>query len=101
MCPQKIKRIKYNLFQNSQEKYVPKKEEIKAQPFGGQAVSVDTTKSVGLGIKEVAPPKVEEGKDKTKVNIRLHTGKMINFEVNSSAPVSVIYDYIAKYYSKI
>ncbi len=68
------------------------------QAFTGQATKFEQAKSVALEIKEEAPhPKVDAGKETTKINIRLHTGKTINVELNTDATVSVLYDYVAKY----
>jgi len=93
----KIKRIFWDgLYKNRSEEYAPKKEEPKIIPFAGSATKMGDAKSVGLGMKELPPPKVDPKKELTKVNIRLHNGKTINLEVNVDMKVQEIYDYVGK-----
>ena len=47
-------------------------------------------------VKDLPPPSVDAGKEVTKINIRLHTGKTVHMEVNVDSKVQVVYDYIAK-----
>jgi hypothetical protein len=49
-----------------------------------------------MEVNEIPPPKIDKKKEVTKVNIRLHTGKTINLELNTDMKLKVIYDYVSK-----
>jgi len=49
-----------------------------------------------MEVHEIPPPKIDRNKEITKVNIRLHTGKTINLELNTDMKVRVIFDYVSK-----
>eukprot|EP00826_Nyctotherus_ovalis_P056120 TRINITY_DN751_c0_g2_i2.p1 TRINITY_DN751_c0_g2~~TRINITY_DN751_c0_g2_i2.p1 ORF type:complete len:157 (+),score=53.86 TRINITY_DN751_c0_g2_i2:370-840(+) len=80
----------------AEEKKEDKKAEKKVQAFAGKGVALSSVKSITMEVNEIPPPKVDKKKEVTKVNVRLHTGKTINIEVNVDMKVRVIYDYVAK-----
>lgn len=49
-----------------------------------------------MEVKDLPPPSVDKSKEVTKINVRLHTGKTIQMEVNIDSKVQVVYDYIAR-----
>eukprot|EP00831_Metopus_contortus_P083877 TRINITY_DN938_c0_g1_i5.p1 TRINITY_DN938_c0_g1~~TRINITY_DN938_c0_g1_i5.p1 ORF type:complete len:259 (-),score=47.39 TRINITY_DN938_c0_g1_i5:23-799(-) len=85
-----------SLEDKTSEKFEPKLVEKKPEPFGGSATRIEDSKSVGLGIKDAAPPKIDSSKETTKLNLRLHTGKTVNIEVNTDSKVSEIYAFVSK-----
>lgn len=66
------------------------------QAFSGKGTALGSIKSITMEVHEILPPKIDKKKEITRVNIRLHTGKTLNIEVNTDMKVKIIYDYVAK-----
>ena len=79
----------------SSEEYKEEKKVPKPQPFGGHGTSMGGVQSQPMEVKDLPPPSVDKGKEITRINIRLHTGKTVHMEVNVDAKVQVVYDYVA------
>jgi len=91
----KTKRI-HSLYNRSQI-YKEEQKELKPQSFTGQGKVLEDVQSQTMEVKDLPPPTVDKAKEVTKVNIRLHTGKSVQMEVNMDSKVQIIYDYVARY----
>jgi len=86
----------HSLYNRSQI-YKEEQKQPKPQSFTGQGKALGGVQSETMEVKDLPPPTVDKAKEVTKVNIRLHTGKNIQMEVNVDSKVQIIYDYVARY----
>eukprot|EP00826_Nyctotherus_ovalis_P044176 TRINITY_DN4757_c0_g1_i3.p1 TRINITY_DN4757_c0_g1~~TRINITY_DN4757_c0_g1_i3.p1 ORF type:complete len:172 (+),score=30.92 TRINITY_DN4757_c0_g1_i3:362-877(+) len=73
-----------------------KQPQPKPQSFTGQGKTLGGVLSQAMETKDLPPPAVDKGKEVTRVNVRLHTGKAVQVEINVDTKVQVLYDYIAR-----
>jgi UBX domain-containing protein 1 len=66
----------------------------KGTSLGGAPAITNTTTTPAVINTKAEPPKVNSSKPKTRVMIRLHTGKTEEIEVNLSTRVSEIFNYV-------
>jgi len=67
--------------------------------FSGQGTSLGGGAPASTSIKtghdvKAEPPKVDKSKPTTRIQVRLHDGKVHEIEVNLTTPVSAIFDYV-------
>lgn len=75
--------------------------------FSGQGVSLSNTKPGSEETKPLGninlnlePPKVDESKPKTTIQIRLYNGKTVQLTLNISDKVFKIFDYVQRFVLK-
>lgn len=84
------------------EKYVPPPPP-KYIEFSGQGVSLSSNKPGGIESKpmgdvnlNVQAPKVDDGKPKTTIQIRLHNGKTTQITLNVTDKVAKLFEYVKR-----
>lgn len=73
-----------------------KQPQPKPQSFTGQGKTLGGVQSQAMETKDLPPPAVDKEREVTRVNVRLHTGKAVQVEINVDTKVQVLYDYIAR-----
>lgn len=76
--------------------YQEEQKQPKPQSFTGEGKTLGAVQSTTMEVKDLPAPEADKTKEVTRINIRLHTGKTVQMEVNIDAKVKVVYDYVQR-----